>query len=278
MQLLSRMLSRVGSGRFGWQAGAVSEPAPPGAAPASAAPAPEAPASAAPEPEAPAAPAPAPASAVLAASASSDHRWASPTDATAQVASAVGVAPPPGSSPLSPYSDSFGSDSFGSGGGSGAWHAGAPLGGVVPPPAPAAPPAARRDVLLTAILLVAALAAGATSLLSWRDLGRLNRGTETGWTEFDGGLGRGWVAVLGGVLLAVAGVLVAADKGRAGRVLATLTGVGLMIFSVLEWGLGLRMVRSGPGPGLWMLFGVGMIVVVAVGILVPDRIEQEPER
>ncbi len=60
--------------------------------------------------------------------------------------------------------------------------------------------------------------------------------------------------------------------------LATLTGVGLMIFSVLEWGLGLRMVRSGPGPGLWMLFGVGMIVVVAVGILVPDRIEQEPER
>ena len=91
------------------------------------------------------------------------------------------------------------------------------------------------------------------------------------------GLGRGWVAVLGGVLLAVAGVLVAADKGRVGRVLATLTGLGLMIFSVLEWGLGLRMVRSGPGPGLWMLFGVGMIVVVAVGILSPDPTEPQPE-
>lgn len=133
-------------------------------------------------------------------------------------------------------------------------------------------------MLLTAILLVAALAAGATSLLAWRDLGRLAGGTETGWTEFDGGLGRGWVAVLGGVLLAVAGVLVAANKGHLGRVLATLTGVGLMIFAVLEWGLGLGTVRSGPGPGLWMLFGVGMIVVVAVGILAPDPPEMEPDQ
>lgn len=145
-----------------------------------------------------------------------------------------------------------------------------PLGGVAPGPEHTAAPSSKRDLLLTSILLVGALAAGATSLLAWRDVGRFTGGTESGWREFDGGLGRGWVAVLGGVLLAVAGVLVAAEKGRAGRVLAALTGVGLMVFAVLEWGLGLRNVRTGPGPGLWLLFVVGMIVVVAVGILAPD--------
>jgi hypothetical protein len=150
------------------------------------------------------------------------------------------------------------------------WQSGVPLGGVQPQPITDVAPSQRRDLLLTAILLVAALAAGATSLLAWRDVGRLNGGSETGWREFDGGLGRGWVAVLGGVLLAVAGVLVAAERGRAGRVLAALTGVGLMLFSVLEWGLGLRNVRTGPGPGLWMLFVVGLLVVVAVGVLAPD--------
>jgi hypothetical protein len=153
---------------------------------------------------------------------------------------------------------------------SSSWQAGVPLGGVVPQGTEDAAPSQRRDLLLTAILLVAALAAGATSLLSWRDVGRFTGGTESGWRQFDGSLGRGWVAVLGGVLLAIAGVLVAAEKGRAGRILAALTGLGLMLFSVLEWGLGLRNVRTGPGPGLWLLFVVGMLVVVAVGILAPD--------
>ncbi len=167
-----------------------------------------------------------------------------------------------------------------SGGGPSAatWQAGVPLGGVTPNPEPAAAPSSKRDLLLTSILLVAALAAGATSLLAWRDVGRLTGGTESGWREFDGGLGRGWVAVLGGVLLAVAGVLVAAEKGRAGRILGALTGVGLMVFAVLEWGLGLRNIRSGPGPGLWLLFVVGMIVVVAVGILAPDPHEGDGGR
>lgn len=150
------------------------------------------------------------------------------------------------------------------------WQSGVPLGGVEPSPVAPEPRSASRDLLLTAILLVAALAAGATSLLAWRDVGRLAGGTESGWREFDGGLGRGWVAVLGGVLLAVAGVLVAAERGRSGRTLATLTGIGLMLFAVMEWALGLRNVRSGPGPGLWMLFVVGMIVVIAVGVLAPD--------
>ena len=42
-----------------------------------------------------------------------------------------------------------------------------------------------------------------------------------------------------------------------------------MVFSVLEWGLESR-VRSRPGPGLWLLFVVGLIVVAAIGILAPE--------
>lgn len=152
-----------------------------------------------------------------------------------------------------------------------AWHSGAPLGGVAPQPAAIVEESSRRDLVLTAILLLAALAAGASSLMGWRDVGAFASGSETGWHQFDGSLGRGWVAVLGGVLLAVAGVLVASEHLRSGRLLATSTGIALMVFSVLEWGLGLRNVRSGPGAGLWMLFVVGLMVVVAVGALAPDQ-------
>ena len=125
-------------------------------------------------------------------------------------------------------------------------------------------------MLLTAILLLAALAAGACTLMSWRDTGGRIPYTETGWERVDGSMGRGWVAVVLGVLLAVAGVLVAAEKERAGRLLAAPTGASLMLFTVLEWGLGMKGIRSGPGPGLWVLFLVGLIVVVAVGVLAPD--------
>lgn len=152
----------------------------------------------------------------------------------------------------------------------GAWQTGVPLGGVTPPAVVVVEDSPRRDLVLTAILLLAALAAGASSLMSWRDVGPFIGGTENGWRQFNGSLGRGWVVVVFGVLLAVAGVLIAAEKPRAGRIVASLSGVGLMVFSVLEWGLGLRNVRSGPGPGLWMLFVVGLLVLVAVGALAPD--------
>lgn len=129
----------------------------------------------------------------------------------------------------------------------------------------------RRDLALTAILLLAALASGAASLMAWRDVGPFVTGSETGWRQFDGSLGRGWVAVLCAILLALSGVLVAAEKQRPGRILASFAGVALMVFSVLEWGLGVRNVRTGPGLGLWMLFVVGLLVVVAVGSLSPDE-------
>jgi hypothetical protein len=149
-----------------------------------------------------------------------------------------------------------------------------PLGGSGPAPEPAAPRASRRELVIAGILLVAAVATGAASLMPWRDYGAVvgPRITETGWTLPDGSLGRGWIAVLLGVLLAVAGILLAADRERAGRVLAVLTGSTMMVVAIAEWGLGAGRSRTGPGPGLWLLFLVGLAVVVAVGTLSPgDR-------
>lgn len=127
---------------------------------------------------------------------------------------------------------------------------------------------------MAAVLLVAAVAAGAASLMPWRDYGAVigPRITETGWTQPDGSLGRGWIAVLLGVLLAVAGILLAADRERAGRLLAVGTGVTMMVVAIAEWGLGAGRARTGPGAGLWLLFLVGLVVVIAVGTLSPgDR-------
>jgi drug/metabolite transporter superfamily protein YnfA len=70
-----------------------------------------------------------------------------------------------------------------------------------------------------------------------------------------------------GVVLAVAGVLVASDRLRSGRVFALIGGIGLILLPILEWGLGAGRARTGPGSGLWVLLFVGVVVVVAVGVL-----------
>lgn len=154
--------------------------------------------------------------------------------------------------------------------------AGAPLGGA--PPVPDAPErrSDRRDLVLTAVLLLAAIVAGATSLMPWRDYGRRfgAAASETGWLRPDGSMGRGWLFVLLGVALAIAGVLIAAGRRRPGRILASATGALMVLAAVLEWGLGDGGSRSGPGTGLWIELVVGVVVIVAVGVLEPkDRDE-----
>lgn len=149
---------------------------------------------------------------------------------------------------------------------------GAPLGGTGPPPPPPEPRPSRGPVLLTTVLLGAAVLCGAASLLVWRDYGNVvTARPTTGWDLPDGSLGRGWLAIALGVLFAVAGVLVAAERERAGRVLAVLGGVGAMLFAVLEWGLGAGAARTGPGTGIWLVFLTGAAVVLAVGVIHPER-------
>jgi len=144
-----------------------------------------------------------------------------------------------------------------------------PLGGSVPTEAVAPVRSDRSDLLLTAILFVSALVTGAASLMPWRDYAYRygTRVEETGWVGADGGLGRGWATVLIAVLIAVSGVLIAAERQRLGRTLATLSGVALMLVAIAEWGLGAGDARSGPGLGIWVQLVIGAVVVIAVGAL-----------
>jgi hypothetical protein len=155
---------------------------------------------------------------------------------------------------------------------------GVPLGGA--PPVDTAPPqhSSARELVLVGLLLVAAIGAAVASLLSWRHYGRavLGGAPETGWVLPDGTMGRGWVAVTLGVLLALAGVLVAADRAKAGRLLAATAATGLVVFPVLEWGLGAGQVRSGPGAGLWLMLAIGCGVYIALGTLGPTQTEGDP--
>lgn len=149
--------------------------------------------------------------------------------------------------------------------------AGAPLGGVVPSSTTEAPTSDRRELALTAVLLVIAVLAGATSLMPWRDYGRRfgASATETGWVRLDGSMGRGWLFVALAVLLAVAGVLIAGGRARAGRILASFTGSAMVLAAILEWGIGDSATRSGPGAGLWVELVLGVVTVIAVGVLGP---------
>jgi hypothetical protein len=149
--------------------------------------------------------------------------------------------------------------------------AGAPLGGVAPSTEVTPERTDRRELWLTAVLLVAAILAGASSLMSWRDFGRRfgASATETGWVRLDGSMGRGWLFVALAVVLAVAGVLIASGRGRAGRILGSATGALMVVAAIAEWGLGSDAARTGPGLGLWVELTIGVLVVIAVGVLGP---------
>lgn len=147
----------------------------------------------------------------------------------------------------------------------------APLGGTAPVPEVVRTTSNRRELVLVAALLVLSVVAGASSLMPWRDWGRQFGApiVETGWERPDGSLGRGWIAVALAVLVAAAGVLVAAERRRAGRTLAVLSGLSMATLAVAEWGLGAGRARTGPGSGIWVLLAVGVLVVVAVGATAP---------
>ena len=153
---------------------------------------------------------------------------------------------------------------------------GVPLGGTAPSPVVVQHRSDRRELALTTVLLIAAIIAGATSLMPWRDFGRRfgASASETGWVRLDGSMGRGWLFVALAVLLAVAGVLIAGGRARAGRILASLTGSLMVVAAIAEWGLGPDAARTGPGIGLWIELTVGVLVVIAVGVLGPKDVAE----
>ncbi len=146
-----------------------------------------------------------------------------------------------------------------------------PLGGTTPLPPVVERRSDRKELVLVASLLVASIVAGATTLMPWRDYGQRFGSTavETGWNGLGDSIGRGWVVMVIAVLIAVSGVLVAANRAKVGRVLGVLSGSALVVASILEWGLGAGGARTGPGMGLWIDLAVGVFVIIVVGALGP---------
>jgi len=116
--------------------------------------------------------------------------------------------------------------------------------------------------------------------MSWRDYGiRLDPSVaESGWVQADGSIGRGWAAVAIAVVLAVAGILIAVHHQEVGRRVAVAGGIGLVMMSIVEFGLGAGKLLTGPGNGLWVEMVVGVLVVIAVGVLGPADVPEADER
>ena len=155
----------------------------------------------------------------------------------------------------------------------------APLGGAAPVDEVPQARSDRGELVLIGVLFVAALVTGAASLLPWRDYAYRygTRVQETGWIGSDGDLGRGWITVVLAVLIAVSGVLIAAERVRLGQTLAALSGAALVVVAIAEWGLGAGDARTGPGLGIWVELLVGSVVVIAVGALGTPRVRSVRE-
>lgn len=148
---------------------------------------------------------------------------------------------------------------------------GVPLGGVEPGPPPADPPQPVRHLVLALILLIAAVVAAWSSTMPWSDPAwhRPNGVIPTGWTRYEGALGRGWVTMSVAVLIAGSGLLIATYSERLGRIVAVISGITLMALATIEWGIAGATDLDGPGMGLWVQLMTGVAVVLAVGIVTP---------
>ncbi|MCP4437217.1 MAG: hypothetical protein GY812_17195 [Actinomycetia bacterium] len=154
---------------------------------------------------------------------------------------------------------------------SGRFVSSSPLGGT---PAVAEQPPKQsmaRDLVVAAVLLVASVVTALASLMSWRDFGPGLNPDENGWRYADGSFGRGWVAILIAVCLAVGGVLLVMGRRKLGRRWARVGSAALIVLPVLEWALGDTNSRTGPGMGIWVLTMAGIVLMVLLGTVLPQN-------
>ncbi len=134
-----------------------------------------------------------------------------------------------------------------------------------------------RDLIVAACLLVAAVLTALASLMSWRDYGRGLDPDENGWQLADGAIGRGWVAILVAVALAIGGVMLVMGRRVVGRRWARVGSGALIVLPILEWAFGEGDRQTGPGLGLWVLMVTGMVLMVLLGTVLPQD-DPDPSR
>ena len=154
--------------------------------------------------------------------------------------------------------------------GSHRFSASAPLGGSTPAHVEPERPSQTRDLVVAAALLLASVIVGLATLMSWRDYGPGLNPDESGWRYADGSFGRGWIAIVLAICLAVGGVLLVSGRRKAGRRWARVGSGALIVLPVLEWAMGDTGSRSGPGLGLWLLMATGIALMILLGTVLPD--------
>jgi hypothetical protein len=135
-----------------------------------------------------------------------------------------------------------------------------------------------RDLIVASGLLIAAVLTALATLMSWRDYGRGLDPDENGWRLADGAFGRGWVAILVAVALAIGGVMLVMGRRTAGRRWARVGSSALIVLPILEWAFGEGNRNTGPGLGLWVLMVTGMLLMVLLGTVLPQDDLDPPSR
>lgn len=146
-----------------------------------------------------------------------------------------------------------------------------PLGGQMPVVQVEEPKRDTLGLLMAALLLVSSVVLALATTFEWRDYGDRAVGVlETGWTQPNGSLGRGWFIVVIAIVWAIAGVCVAASRKMLGRRLAIYSAALAALYAIAEWGFGVGELRSGPGIGLWFVLVLSALVMMILGGYDPE--------
>lgn len=147
-----------------------------------------------------------------------------------------------------------------------------PLGGQVPVEYVEEPERDTLGFLMAALLMVSSVVLAIATTFEWRDYGNRAVGVlETGWTQPNGSLGRGWVVVVVAILWAISGVCMVTTKKALGRRIAIWSAAAAALYAIAEWGFGVGELRTGPGTGLWFVLALSALIMMILGGFDPDQ-------
>lgn len=126
--------------------------------------------------------------------------------------------------------------------------------------------------LMAALLMVSSVVLAIATTFEWRDYGNRAVGVlETGWTQPNGSLGRGWIVVVVAILWAISGVCMVTTKKMLSRRIAIWSAAVAALYAIAEWGFGVGELRTGPGTGLWFVLALSALILMILGGYDPDQ-------